>query len=199
MRDWRGDLIAKIETLDKKRVKRRNLLRLQSLSEDSHHHSRCQLLLHNQHLIAISYYYLAQWGWIELDNSYRLIKDFMTPSCVKAGAMLAVWLMVLFGSNKQMLLQWNCQATLIMGPPAHGSPIHRESLHGNSDLSDAVNASLLLQFSLWRFESAGGSEQNTMRRKLKNAAAAKNAAETESKHFFLFLFKIQSIALQFIT
>ena len=44
-------------------------------------------------------------SWIELDNSYRLIEDFMMPSCGKAGAMLAVWLMVLFGSNKQMLLQ----------------------------------------------------------------------------------------------
>ena len=104
MRGCQGDLMAKIETLDKKKGERRNLLRLQSLSEDSHHHSRCQLLPYNQHLIAICYY-VAQWNWIELDNSYRLIKDFMTPSCVKAGAMLAVWLMVLFGSNKQMLLQ----------------------------------------------------------------------------------------------
>ena len=26
-------------------------------------------------------YNLTQWGWIELDYSYRLIVDVMTPSC----------------------------------------------------------------------------------------------------------------------
>ena len=50
-------------------------------------------------------YNLTQWGWIELDYSYRLIVDVMTPSCGKGGAMLGVWGMgggaVLF--NKRLL------------------------------------------------------------------------------------------------
>ena len=96
--------MAKIETLDKKKGEKKKLA---AVAISFRRFSSPQPLP-SYSSQSTSYSNKLSWssmGWIELDNSYRLIEDFMMPSCGKAGFMFALWLMVLFGSNKQMLLQ----------------------------------------------------------------------------------------------